>query len=128
MLEKERGRDKGGILALADISCFDFLGSNILPEMTWVLVYNIPSSWLPLIIGLVGKTVQMIATMAMNMPKPGEACRTTLIVVPAALLQQVDYLFSPCNCPFIIHPVEGRNRYQEQRPFCGAHSSWERQT
>jgi hypothetical protein len=36
----------------------------------------------------------MIATMAMNMPKPGEACKTTLVVVPAALLQQVDH-FSP---------------------------------
>jgi len=36
-----------------------------------------------------GKTVQMIATMAMNMPKIEDDCRTTLIVVPAALLQQV---------------------------------------
>lgn len=36
-----------------------------------------------------GKTVQMIATMAMNMPQLDDECRTTLIVVPAALLQQV---------------------------------------
>ena len=38
---------------------------------------------------LTGKTVQMIACMAMNMPKLDDGCRTTLIVVPAALLQQV---------------------------------------
>lgn len=31
----------------------------------------------------------MIATMATNMPKPDDDCKTTLIVVPAALLQQV---------------------------------------
>jgi SNF2 family DNA or RNA helicase len=36
-----------------------------------------------------GKTVQMIATMAMNMPDLEAAHRSTLIVVPAALLQQV---------------------------------------
>ena len=36
-----------------------------------------------------GKTVQMIATMAMNMPDLDAAHRSTLIVVPAALLQQV---------------------------------------
>jgi hypothetical protein len=30
----------------------------------------------------------MIATMAMNLPAEGEENRTTLIVVPAALLQQ----------------------------------------
>ncbi|KAF8134681.1 SNF2 family N-terminal domain-containing protein [Mycena galopus ATCC 62051] len=35
-----------------------------------------------------GKTVQMIATMAMNLPGADEEARTTLIVVPAALLQQ----------------------------------------
>jgi hypothetical protein len=36
--------------------------------------------------------VQMIATMAMNMPDLDDACRTTLIVVPAALLQQVGFI------------------------------------
>jgi len=46
-----------------------------------------------------GKTVQMIATMAMNMPGLDDECRTTLIVVPAALLQQVrlfkhEYIFT----------------------------------
>jgi SNF2 family DNA or RNA helicase len=33
-----------------------------------------------------GKTVQMIAIMAANMPPPKYFRRTTLIVVPAALL------------------------------------------
>lgn len=36
-----------------------------------------------------GKTVQMIATMAMNLPKDGDEAKVTLVVVPAALLQQV---------------------------------------
>ena len=36
-----------------------------------------------------GNTVQMIATMALNMPDEHEDYRTTLIVVPAALLLQV---------------------------------------
>lgn len=35
-----------------------------------------------------GKTVQMIATMAMNMPNSEDKCRVTLTVVPAALMQQ----------------------------------------
>lgn len=39
--------------------------------------------------GRLGKTVQMIATMAMNMPGPDENNRTSLVVVPAALLHQV---------------------------------------
>ncbi|KAK0210806.1 SNF2 family DNA-dependent ATPase [Desarmillaria ectypa] len=56
MLEKEKSKDKGGILA-------DDMG--------------------------LGKTVQMIATMLLNMPNvDSEVCRTTLVVVPAALLQQ----------------------------------------
>jgi len=46
--------------------------------------------------------VQMIATMAMNLPALEDECRTTLIVVPAALLQQVSPLctyFGTCfNC------------------------------
>ena len=36
----------------------------------------------------------MIATMAMNMPGPDENNRTTLVVVPAALLQQVDPFYT----------------------------------
>ena len=42
----------------------------------------------------------MIATMAMNMPGPDENNRTTLVVVPAALLQQV-YLFFPMTCLYL---------------------------
>ncbi|KAK0197054.1 SNF2 family DNA-dependent ATPase [Armillaria mellea] len=56
MLDKEKSKDKGGILA-------DDMG--------------------------LGKTVQMIATMLLNMPNiDSKDCRSTLIVVPAALLQQ----------------------------------------
>lgn len=39
-----------------------------------------------------GKTVQMIATMVKNMPDIEDDHRTTLVVVPAALLQQVRFL------------------------------------
>jgi SNF2 family DNA or RNA helicase len=41
-----------------------------------------------------GKTVQMIATMVINAPDLEETNRTTLIVVPAALLEQVCSLFA----------------------------------
>lgn len=41
-----------------------------------------------------GKTVQMIATMAINQPRDDESHKTTLIVVPAALLLQVRFLRS----------------------------------
>jgi SNF2 family DNA or RNA helicase len=40
---------------------------------------------------MTGKTVQMIATMAMNLPALEDQSRTTLVVVPAALLQQVGF-------------------------------------
>ena len=38
--------------------------------------------------------MQMIATMAMNMPALEDECHTNLIVVPAALLQQVSPLYT----------------------------------
>ncbi len=41
----------------------------------------------------------MIATMAMNMPGLDENNRTTLVVVPAALLYQV-YPFRPTTCVY----------------------------
>ena len=44
-----------------------------------------------------GKTVQMIATMAMNLPSTDEDSKTTLIVVPAALLEQVRLLLHHCS-------------------------------
>ena len=39
----------------------------------------------------IGKTVQMIATMVYNLPTDEDRSKTTLIVVPAALLLQVQY-------------------------------------
>ena len=56
-----------------------------------------------------GKTVQMIATMAMNMPEQGVVCKTTLVVVPAALLQQVRWplVFLILFANWCV--VEGRN-------------------
>ncbi|KAF4611576.1 hypothetical protein D9613_003624 [Agrocybe pediades] len=78
MLEKERGRDKGGILA-------DDMG--------------------------LGKTVQMIATMAMNMPKHDDGSKTTLIVVPAALLQQwKDEIDTKTNGLFEVHLHHGKDK------------------
>ncbi len=45
-----------------------------------------------------GKTVQMSAGMAMNMPSPDERHRGTLIVVPAALLTQVRAALAAPRC------------------------------
>jgi hypothetical protein len=61
--------------------------------MIWDLVREILDQLFPSLIKWIftGKTVQMIATMAMNLPRSDEA-KSTLIVVPAALLEQV--------CPF----------------------------
>jgi hypothetical protein len=92
MQEKET-KHRGGIMAFV-LSCFllvVFL--NLCSKaMKWDLVRlsvlcgtrAYPDGRLRL-----GKTVQMIATMAMNMPGPDENHRTTLVVVPAALLYQV---------------------------------------
>ena len=60
--------------------------------------------------GRLGKTVQMIATMAMNMPGPDENNRTSLVVVPAALLYQVTPML-PDDTRLSAYPicaVEGR--------------------
>ncbi|KAH9958710.1 SNF2 family N-terminal domain-containing protein [Russula dissimulans] len=58
-----------------------------------------------------GKTVQMIATMAMNMPGPDENNRTTLVVVPAALLHQwKDELESKTNNIFSVHIHHGKTK------------------
>ncbi|KAH9921663.1 P-loop containing nucleoside triphosphate hydrolase protein [Fomitopsis serialis] len=58
-----------------------------------------------------GKTVQMIATMAINLPEPEESHRTTLIVVPAALLLQwKDELQTKTNGMFSVHIHHGRDK------------------
>jgi len=58
--------------------------------MRWALVgfYNCQPAFVTRYF-VSGKTVQMIATMAVNMPKETDAVKATLIVVPSALLQQV---------------------------------------
>nr|GAT50264.1 SNF2 family DNA-dependent ATPase [Mycena chlorophos] len=81
MLKRERGSDKGGILA-------DDMG--------------------------LGKTVQMIATMVMNLPQDEEEHRTTLIVVPAALLQQwKDEIESKTNSMFTVHLHHGKDKLKK---------------
>ncbi|KAJ7156150.1 SNF2 family DNA-dependent ATPase [Mycena filopes] len=81
MLKRERGQDKGGILA-------DDMG--------------------------LGKTVQMIATMAMNPPGPDEDARTTLIVVPAALLQQwKDEIETKTNEMFTVRLHHGKDKLKK---------------
>ncbi|KAG2133783.1 P-loop containing nucleoside triphosphate hydrolase protein [Suillus bovinus] len=56
-----------------------------------------------------GKTVQMIATMAANLPKDTDAVKTTLVVVPAALLQQAK-IETKSNDLFTVHIHHGRDK------------------
>ncbi|KAJ7819201.1 SNF2 family DNA-dependent ATPase, partial [Mycena olivaceomarginata] len=57
-----------------------------------------------------GKTVQMIATMAMNLPGGDEEARTTLIVVPAALLQQIE---TKTNEMFSVRLHHGKDKVKK---------------
>ena len=93
MLKQERDTPhRGGILAyVRKLISWYGLANNALATI-WVSVSTAMRHMLiEMLIQclLSGKTVQMIATMAMNMPKDDDEHRTTLIVVPAALLLQV---------------------------------------
>ncbi|KAK7452108.1 hypothetical protein VKT23_012213 [Stygiomarasmius scandens] len=84
MVDKEKSKDRGGILA-------DDMG--------------------------LGKTVQMIATMAMNPPKLDEenTCKTTLIVVPAALLQQwKDEILEKTNGIWSVYVHHGKDKLKKK--------------
>ncbi|KAJ7468732.1 SNF2 family DNA-dependent ATPase [Mycena latifolia] len=63
-----------------------------------------------------GKTVQMIATMVMNPPAEDEEARTTLIVVPAALLQQwKDEIETKTNDMFSVRLHHGKDKLKKPR-------------
>ncbi|KAI0632702.1 SNF2 family N-terminal domain-containing protein [Trametes polyzona] len=61
-----------------------------------------------------GKTVQMIATMVINQPTDEDTNRTTLIVVPAALMTQWrDELEQKTNGMFDVHVQHGREKLKD---------------
>lgn len=61
-----------------------------------------------------GKTVQMIATMVMNPPDEDSDVRTTLVVLPTALLQQwKDELETKTNGMFDVHIHHGTKKIKK---------------
>ncbi|OSD03838.1 hypothetical protein PYCCODRAFT_205289 [Trametes coccinea BRFM310] len=61
-----------------------------------------------------GKTVQMIATMVINQPTDEDKHRTTLIVVPAALMfQWKEELETKTNGVFNVHIQHGREKIKD---------------
>ncbi|KAK7677163.1 hypothetical protein QCA50_019872 [Cerrena zonata] len=65
-----------------------------------------------------GKTVQMIATMCINQPTEEDTARTTLIVVPAALLLQwKEELLSKTNEIFSVHIHHGKDKLKTVDEF-----------
>ncbi|EAU87720.1 hypothetical protein CC1G_08756 [Coprinopsis cinerea okayama7 len=63
-----------------------------------------------------GKTVQMIATMVMNPPTRADECKTTLIVVPAALMEQwKEEILTKTNDIFSVHIHHGRDKLTESQ-------------
>ncbi|KAF5325961.1 hypothetical protein D9611_000760 [Ephemerocybe angulata] len=62
-----------------------------------------------------GKTVQMIALMSKNMPTKKDEDKTTLIVVPAALMQQwKDEILTKSNDLFSVHLHHGRDKLKKE--------------
>ncbi|KAI0819841.1 SNF2 family N-terminal domain-containing protein [Trametes gibbosa] len=61
-----------------------------------------------------GKTVQMIATMVINQPTDEDKHRTTLIVVPAALMSQwKEEVEQKTNGMFEVHIQHGRDKLKD---------------
>ncbi|KAF8064022.1 SNF2 family DNA-dependent ATPase [Lyophyllum atratum] len=61
-----------------------------------------------------GKTVQMIATMVKNQPRMDDEHRTTLIIVPAALLQQwKEEVETKTNEVFSVHLHHGKDKLKK---------------
>lgn len=95
MLDQEKNTPhKGGVLAYVISSVSVMHDVDILTRKgrhgPWsVLVSYIGLINLTIYVDIIGKTVQMIATMVMNLPTDQDKYKTTLIVVPAALLLQV---------------------------------------
>jgi SNF2 family DNA or RNA helicase len=61
-----------------------------------------------------GKTVQMIATMVLHAPDVDAARRTTLIVLPAALMQQVRIPLNDSTATKLRTPNQWKDEIEEK--------------